>query len=155
MNFETKSSRGELSNSNPPNPPRFPNGCSAGICHFIACLGTDQIVIALRDRGFPVEYLLAPDEGHGFQRPVNSMAMFMASRTRTSWNTGRRNISDQYSGGTCTIFGRSPSSFIPAPEIGKGVSVETLTPVQLASGTTALQKVDGGDDGDGQEQGNA
>jgi dipeptidyl aminopeptidase/acylaminoacyl peptidase len=39
----------------------------------------DQIVIALRDRGFPVEYLLAPDEGHGFQRPVNNMAMFMAS----------------------------------------------------------------------------
>jgi dipeptidyl aminopeptidase/acylaminoacyl peptidase len=39
----------------------------------------DQIVIALRDRGFPVEYMLAPDEGHGFQRPVNNMAMFMAA----------------------------------------------------------------------------
>lgn len=39
----------------------------------------EQIVIALRDRGFPVEYLLAPDEGHGFARPVNSMAMFMAT----------------------------------------------------------------------------
>src|SRR3954452_19785806 len=39
----------------------------------------DQIGIALRDRGFPVEYLLAPDEGHGFQRPVNNMAMFMAA----------------------------------------------------------------------------
>lgn len=37
---------------------------------------SDQIVIALRDRGFPVEYLVAPDEGHGFARPVNSMAMF-------------------------------------------------------------------------------
>ncbi len=36
----------------------------------------DQIVIALRDRGFPVEYIVAPDEGHGFQRPVNNMAMF-------------------------------------------------------------------------------
>jgi dipeptidyl aminopeptidase/acylaminoacyl peptidase len=39
---------------------------------------SDQIVIALRDRGFPVEYICAPDEGHGFQRPVNNMAM-MAS----------------------------------------------------------------------------
>ena len=39
----------------------------------------EQIVIALRDRGFPVEYMLAPDEGHGFQRPVNNMAMFMAA----------------------------------------------------------------------------
>ncbi len=38
----------------------------------------EQIVIALRDRGFPVEYLLAPDEGHGFARPVNNLAMFMA-----------------------------------------------------------------------------
>lgn len=38
----------------------------------------EQIVIALRDRGFPVEYLLAPDEGHGFLRPVNSLAMYMA-----------------------------------------------------------------------------
>lgn len=40
---------------------------------------SDQIVIALRDRGFPVEYLVAPDEGHGFQRPVNTMAMFAAA----------------------------------------------------------------------------
>jgi dipeptidyl aminopeptidase/acylaminoacyl peptidase len=39
----------------------------------------EQIVIALRDRGFPVEYMLAPDEGHGFQRPVNNMAMYMAA----------------------------------------------------------------------------
>ena len=38
----------------------------------------DQIVIALRDRKFPVEYLLAPDEGHGFARPVNNMAMYLA-----------------------------------------------------------------------------
>ncbi len=39
----------------------------------------EQIVIALRDRGFPVEYLLADDEGHGFQRPINNMAMYMAA----------------------------------------------------------------------------
>jgi dipeptidyl aminopeptidase/acylaminoacyl peptidase len=37
---------------------------------------SDQIVVALRDRGFPVEYLVAPDEGHGFARPVNNMAMY-------------------------------------------------------------------------------
>jgi dipeptidyl aminopeptidase/acylaminoacyl peptidase len=36
----------------------------------------DQIVIALRERNYPVEYLVAPDEGHGFARPVNNMAMF-------------------------------------------------------------------------------
>ncbi len=38
----------------------------------------DQIVIALRERNYPVQYLLAGDEGHGFQRPVNNMAMFAA-----------------------------------------------------------------------------
>lgn len=40
---------------------------------------SDQIVVALRDRNFPVEYLVAPDEGHGFARPVNNMAMFAAA----------------------------------------------------------------------------
>jgi dipeptidyl aminopeptidase/acylaminoacyl peptidase len=40
---------------------------------------SDQIVIALRDRKFPVEYLVAPDEGHGFARPVNNMAAFAAT----------------------------------------------------------------------------
>jgi dipeptidyl aminopeptidase/acylaminoacyl peptidase len=37
---------------------------------------SDQIVVALRDRGFPVEYLLATDEGHGFARPLNNLAMY-------------------------------------------------------------------------------
>jgi dipeptidyl aminopeptidase/acylaminoacyl peptidase len=36
----------------------------------------DQIVIALRDRGHDVSYLLAGDEGHGFAKPVNQMAMY-------------------------------------------------------------------------------
>ncbi|GLH73957.1 hypothetical protein GETHLI_24590 [Geothrix limicola] len=40
---------------------------------------SEQIVVALRDRHFPVEYLCAPDEGHGFQRPVNNMAMMAAA----------------------------------------------------------------------------
>jgi dipeptidyl aminopeptidase/acylaminoacyl peptidase len=40
---------------------------------------SDQIVVALRDRGFPVEYLVAPDEGHGFARPVNNQAFIAAA----------------------------------------------------------------------------
>jgi dipeptidyl aminopeptidase/acylaminoacyl peptidase len=40
---------------------------------------SDQIVVALRDRGLPVEYLVAPDEGHGFARPINNMAMYAAA----------------------------------------------------------------------------
>ncbi len=39
----------------------------------------DQIVIALRDKGKQVEYFLADDEGHGFSKPINRMAMFAAT----------------------------------------------------------------------------
>lgn len=50
----------------------------------------EQIVIALRDRGFPVEYLLAPDEGHGFARPVNNLAMFIAAEKFFAHHLGGR-----------------------------------------------------------------
>ena len=50
----------------------------------------EQIVIALRDRGFDVEYILAPDEGHGFARPVNNMAMFMAAEKFLALHLGAR-----------------------------------------------------------------
>lgn len=39
---------------------------------------SDEIVIAVRDHGVPVEYLVAPDEGHGFARPINNLAMVAA-----------------------------------------------------------------------------
>jgi dipeptidyl aminopeptidase/acylaminoacyl peptidase len=38
----------------------------------------DNIVAGLRARGVPVEYLIADDEGHGFQNPENVRAMFRA-----------------------------------------------------------------------------
>jgi dipeptidyl aminopeptidase/acylaminoacyl peptidase len=37
---------------------------------------SDQLVVALRDRGVDVEYIVAPDEGHGFQGHVNRLALF-------------------------------------------------------------------------------
>jgi hypothetical protein len=37
---------------------------------------SDQIVIALRDKQHPVSYLCAEDEGHGFRKPLNKMAMY-------------------------------------------------------------------------------
>ncbi|HEU4388066.1 MAG TPA: prolyl oligopeptidase family serine peptidase, partial [Blastocatellia bacterium] len=51
---------------------------------------SDQIVIALRDRGFAVEYLVAPDEGHGFARPVNNMAMFVTAEKFLAKHLGGR-----------------------------------------------------------------
>jgi dipeptidyl aminopeptidase/acylaminoacyl peptidase len=51
---------------------------------------SEQIVVALRDRGFPVGYLLAPDEGHGFARPVNNSAMFAAAEAFLAQHLGGR-----------------------------------------------------------------
>jgi len=51
---------------------------------------SEQIVIALRDRGFPVEYILAPDEGHGFARPVNSMGLFASTEAFFAKHLGGR-----------------------------------------------------------------
>lgn len=51
---------------------------------------SDQIVVALRDRNYPVEYILAPDEGHGFARPVNNMAMYAAAEKFLAKHLGGR-----------------------------------------------------------------
>ncbi len=51
---------------------------------------SDQIVVALRDRNYPVEYILAPDEGHGFRRPVNNMAMFASAEKFLAKHLGGR-----------------------------------------------------------------
>jgi len=37
---------------------------------------SDQIVVAMRDKGLPVEYLVAPDEGHGYRGRENRLALF-------------------------------------------------------------------------------
>jgi dipeptidyl aminopeptidase/acylaminoacyl peptidase len=39
---------------------------------------SDQIVAAVRDNGKPVKYIVAPDEGHGFARPINILAYVTA-----------------------------------------------------------------------------
>ncbi|SCY65224.1 S9 family peptidase [Flavobacterium caeni] len=50
----------------------------------------DQIVIALRDKGKKVSYLLADDEGHGFRKPVNNQAMFAETERFLSGILGGR-----------------------------------------------------------------
>lgn len=55
---------------------------------------SDQIVVALRTHGLPVEYLVAPDEGHGFVRPVNNMAMIAASERFLATHLGGRYQAD-------------------------------------------------------------
>jgi dipeptidyl aminopeptidase/acylaminoacyl peptidase len=51
---------------------------------------SDQIVIAAREHGVPVEYLVAPDEGHGFARPINNLAMVAQMEKFLSAHLGGR-----------------------------------------------------------------
>jgi len=37
---------------------------------------------------------------------------------RISWNTGRQNLTDQFQGGTCSVYGRLPSTLPSVPTIG-------------------------------------
>jgi dipeptidyl aminopeptidase/acylaminoacyl peptidase len=55
---------------------------------------SNQIVAAVRDNGKPVEYLVAPDEGHGFARPINNLAMVTAMETFFAKYLGGRAQSD-------------------------------------------------------------
>ena len=41
----------------------------------------DQLAIALRDRGVPVRYIIAENEGHGFQNPNNRLALYRSMET--------------------------------------------------------------------------
>lgn len=87
----------------------------------------DQIVIALRDRGFPVEYIVAPDEGHGFARPVNNMAMFAtAEKFFAKFLNGRYQE------------GMTPEAAVRQKEIT--VDVKTVTLPKKVEATTSAPK---------------
>jgi dipeptidyl aminopeptidase/acylaminoacyl peptidase len=51
---------------------------------------SDQIVKAMRDNGKPVEYVLYPDEGHGFARPENRLHFFAISEQFLAKHLGGR-----------------------------------------------------------------
>jgi dipeptidyl aminopeptidase/acylaminoacyl peptidase len=97
----------------------------------------EQIVIALRDRGFPVEYLLAPDEGHGFFRPVNNMALYMAAEKFLAKNLGGRYQQD----GTPEVTARlseitvDPKSVVLAKKVEPGAVGVPKPAVELRPGT--------------------
>ena len=51
---------------------------------------SDQIVVAMRDSGKEVEYLLADDEGHGYRKPNNRMAMWVTAEKFLAKHLGGR-----------------------------------------------------------------
>ena len=54
----------------------------------------DQIVVAMREAGLPVEYILAPDEGHGFSQRINRLAMYARVEQFLAQHLGGRYQSD-------------------------------------------------------------
>ena len=55
---------------------------------------SDQIVVALRDLGRDVEYMIAPDEGHGFAGRENRLAMYTAMEQFFAKHIGGREQKD-------------------------------------------------------------
>ncbi len=51
---------------------------------------SDQLVEAMRKQGLPVEYLLFPDEGHGFIRPEDRLQFFRATERFLAKHLGGR-----------------------------------------------------------------
>jgi dienelactone hydrolase len=98
---------------------------------------SDQIVIALRDRGFPVEYICAPDEGHGFARPVNNMAAMAASEAFLAKHLGGR----FQEGGTPEVVARlkeitvDPKTVVLAKKVDTAAVGAPKPAADLAAGT--------------------
>jgi dipeptidyl aminopeptidase/acylaminoacyl peptidase len=51
---------------------------------------SDNIVESLRDRGVPVEYIVAEDEGHGFDNPENQFRLYRAIEQHFAEHLGGR-----------------------------------------------------------------
>jgi hypothetical protein len=83
----------------------------------------------LRERNYPVEYLLAPDEGHGFQRPVNNMAMFMSVEKFLAKHLGGRS----QAGGTAEVSKRlgEITVDIKTVELAKKVNMDAKSSVNI------------------------
>ena len=101
----------------------------------------EQIVIALRDRGFPVEYILAPDEGHGFARPVNNLALFMASEKFLALHLGGK----YQEGGSAEEVARlkeitvDPKTVVLAKKVDAGTIGAPKPAMDLQAGTFNYQ----------------
>ena len=56
---------------------------------------SEMIVDALRKKGKPVDYMLFPDEGHGFARPENRLKFYAAAEKflETNLRSGRKAVS--------------------------------------------------------------
>jgi dipeptidyl aminopeptidase/acylaminoacyl peptidase len=56
---------------------------------------SEQIVAAMRDKGIAYEYLLFPDEGHGFAKPANRLRFYAVAERFLAAHLGGRHEPDQ------------------------------------------------------------
>lgn len=59
---------------------------------------SDNIVAPLRERGVPIEYLVADDEGHGFENPENQIMLFRAIERHLAKHLSGRSADDDRRG---------------------------------------------------------
>jgi dipeptidyl aminopeptidase/acylaminoacyl peptidase len=55
---------------------------------------SEQIVAAMEERGIDYEYLLFPDEGHGFAKPQNRLKFYAAAEGFLAKHLGGRSQDD-------------------------------------------------------------
>jgi dipeptidyl aminopeptidase/acylaminoacyl peptidase len=94
---------------------------------------SDQIVYALQQRNYPVEYLVAPDEGHGFARPINQMAMIATAEKFLAKHIGGR-----YQESVSPTIAKRLSEITVDP---KSVTIVTVKPA--AEGTNGSSGIGG------------
>ncbi|MEX2171479.1 MAG: S9 family peptidase, partial [Pirellulales bacterium] len=68
-------------------------------------LEADQIVMAMEEKSIPVTYVLYPDEGHGFQRPENSMSFNAVAEAFLAEHLGGRfqPVGEDFEGATLQV----------------------------------------------------
>ena len=104
---------------------------------------SDQIVVALRDRGFPVEYVVAEDEGHGFAGLENRMAAYVAMERFFAEHLGGRvqqDVPDDVAARLADLT-VDPATVVLAnaaeAEAARVADLPALDPARLPLGTSA------------------
>lgn len=108
---------------------------------------SEQIVVALRDRGFPVEYILAPDEGHGFARPINNLVLFTAAEKFLARHLGGRYQQTMSPAITerAAVLTIDPKTVVLAAKKADGPVTEAKPAADLKAGTATYKgKIEAG-----------
>ncbi|MEE4638277.1 MAG: alpha/beta fold hydrolase [Wenzhouxiangella sp.] len=101
----------------------------------------DQIVVAMREAGLPVEYILAPDEGHGFSQRINRTAMYARIEQFLAQHLGGRyqadmpgEIAERLAAITVDVATVEMPEVAGELDAARTLPLPTVEPAQLAKG---------------------